>query len=75
MICLRCKSGSPMYQVVGQDGAKARCSGCSQWVDCARCSSAACGDTRCLACYNKALAPGAAKRFTPGQIIPEDQEL
>jgi hypothetical protein len=73
MICLRCKS--PMYQVVGVNGAKETCSGCSQYVDCARCSNAQCGDTKCLSCYNKAVTPGSAKRFTPGQIVPEDQEL
>ncbi len=71
MNCLRC--GSQMYSVVGVDGAKATCAGCSQYVDCAKCHSQKCGDVRCLKCYNRALT-GARPKPSPS-IIPEDQEL
>ncbi len=72
--CRRCQS--PMYAYVGPNGSKATCSSCSQYVDCAQCSATVCGDTKCLKCYNNALAPrpaGKPERSTP--IIPEDQEL
>jgi len=71
MICLRCKS--QMYQVVGPAGAKAFCSGCSQWVDCAQCSIPRCGDTKCLSCYNKAVT--GVKRPTVGLLAPQDEEI
>lgn len=69
MTCLRCKS--PMYRVVGKDGAKATCSGCSQYVDCAQCSNPQCGDTKCVPCYNKNLA-GPKKTSSPPIISQED---
>ena len=71
-LCRRCSK--PMYAVTGPDGPKAMCSGCSQYVDCARCSSAECGDTKCISCYNKAVA---GEKLTPSApIVPtEDQDL
>lgn len=71
MTCLRCKS--PMYQVVGPTGAKATCSSCSQYVDCAQCSNPQCGDTKCLPCYNKAAT--GHQRPTVGLLAPQDEEL
>jgi ssDNA-binding Zn-finger/Zn-ribbon topoisomerase 1 len=73
MKCLRC--GSPMYRVQGKDGSKATCAGCSQYVDCAQCSSATCGDTKCLRCYNKALLPGQPGRLTPGSLVSDESEF
>jgi len=61
-----------MYAVVGPAGSKATCSGCSQYVDCARCERSTCGDTKCLGCYNKALVPG--KKISGGPIIPDEAE-
>jgi hypothetical protein len=71
MNCLRCKA--PMYQsVAGPNPPKATCSGCLQWVDCARCSS--CGDVKCLACYNRKLSR-APKRSMGGLPPPQDEEI
>jgi hypothetical protein len=68
MRCFRC--GAAMYRVVNKDqSAKATCTGCSQWIDCAKCSSPNCGDVKCLACYNK-----RPTTLTPGAIVPDDQE-
>lgn len=67
-----------MYAHVGADGAKETCSGCSQYLDCAKCSNVKCGDTKCVKCYNKAYAPKSAKINIPKRstsIIPEDQEF
>lgn len=74
MTCLRCKA-SPMYQVVGTNGAKATCSSCSQWVDCAQCSNPQCGDTKCLSCYNKALLPGRANQPSRGPLVSDESEF
>lgn len=52
-ICRRC--GWDMFSVVGTAGAKATCSGCSQYLDCAQCSNPECRSTKCLKCYNKDL--------------------
>lgn len=73
MICQRC--GKPMYRVVNADGgSKATCSGCCQFVDCARC--AGCGDMRCLGCYNKAaLAAGKPKNLRAEPIISDEEAL
>ncbi len=68
--CRRC--GSPMYAVVGQNGAKATCSGCSQYLDCAQCSNQKCGDTKCVPCYNKPLT---GKRPASGPLVPQDEEI
>lgn len=57
MNCKRC--GQIMYRVVRKTtslqgsiatDAKATCTQCSQFTDCAMCS--ACKDTKCLSCYN-----------------------
>lgn len=72
MRCFRC--GSVMYRVVGTAGAKATCTGCSQWVDCARCSSEACGDTKCLGCYNKTLKPAGAPKPSGPPLIQDGFE-
>ena len=58
-----------MYRVVGPAGAFATCTGCSQYVECAQCSSPSCGDTKCLKCYNKPKSKPVS-----GPIAPEDQE-
>jgi len=71
MTCLRCKS--QMYQVVGPTGAKATCSGCSQYVDCAQCSNQKCADTRCLACYNKAVT--GVRKPAGGPLLPQDEDI
>ena len=70
MNCLRDKA--PMYRVVNQDqGAKATCSRCCQWTDCAKCSK--CGDTRCLGCYNKELASfGRPREIRDEPIVPDE---
>jgi len=62
-----------MYAVVGQNGSKATCSGCSQYLDCAQCSSPTCGDTKCLKCYNKALT-GPAKPAAGGAPLVSNQD-
>ena len=63
-----------MYSVVGPNGAKETCSGCSQYLDCARCSNQKCGDTKCLRCYNRALAgpPGPAGG---APLVPQDEDI
>lgn len=71
MNCLRC--GSPMYSVVGPAGNLATCNGCSQYVACARCSSASCGDTKCLKCYNNVLTGPKPKPSAP--IVSDEQEF
>ena len=71
MNCLRC--GFPMYQVVGPAGNLATCTGCSQYVACAVCSSPKCADTKCLKCYNKSLTGPKPKPSAP--IVPDEQEL
>ena len=73
MNCLRC--ASPMYRVVNQDkSAKATCSRCSQWTDCARCSGPTCGDTRCLGCYNKAVSAAGKPTQIRSEPIISDEE-
>lgn len=62
-----------MYSVVGKNGAKATCSGCSQYVDCAQCSDPKCGDTKCPGCYSKSLTP--QKRTQGGPLVPQDEEI
>jgi len=70
--CRRCQA--PMFLVVGANGAKATCSSCSQYLDCAQCSNKECGDTKCLKCYNKALAGGG--KPTPGTpLVPQDEDI
>ena len=69
--CRRCSFS--MYAVVGPDGAKATCSSCSQYVDCAKCSNPACGDTKCLPCYNRSLT--TQKRPPGGPLVPQDEEI
>ena len=45
-----------------QTDAKATCTQCGQWKDCAKCSG--CGDTKCLDCYNgKKKLPEVAQGF------------
>lgn len=70
--CKRCNF--LMYAVVGPDGSKATCSGCSQYLDCGKCSNPKCGDTKCLKCYNKARA-GQAPPPGGAPIIPQDEDL
>lgn len=62
-----------MYAVVGPNGPKATCSGCSQYLDCAKCSNAKCGDTKCLKCYNKALAGQKPAGGSP--LVPQDEDI
>lgn len=69
--CRRCSYS--MYAVVSPDGAKATCSSCSQYVDCAKCSNKDCGDTKCLPCYNKSLT--VQKRPAGGPLVPQDEEI
>ncbi len=73
MTCKRC--GKPMYRVVNQDKtAKATCTRCNQYVDCAQCSG--CSDTKCLGCYNKAVTRvGKPTEIRMEPIVPEDQEI
>lgn len=71
-ICRRC--GKPMYAVVGPNGAKATCSGCSQYLDCAQCSNTNCGDTKCLKCYNKSLA-GGPKPSGGVPLVPQEEDI
>lgn len=73
MICSR--DGAQMYRVVNQDqSAKATCSRCNQWTDCAKCSK--CGDTRCLGCYNKALsAAGKPAQIRSEPIISDEDPV
>lgn len=70
-ICRRC--GHEMYSVVAPDGARATCSSCSQYVDCAQCSNKECGDTKCLKCYNKAVT--GVKRPSGEPLVPQDEEI
>jgi hypothetical protein len=62
-----------MYAAVGPAGSKATCSGCSQYKDCAQCSNPACGDTKCVPCYNKAVAGKRAPG--KGPLVPQDEEI
>lgn len=73
MNCLRC--GAAMYRVQNPDGSsKASCHRCSQYVDCARCQR--CGNTACLACYNKAVtSAGQPNKISEGPLIEGDQEI
>ena len=59
-----------MYAVVGPNGSKTTCFGCTQFVDCAWCQK--CGDTKCLKCYNKSLT--AQKSPGGGPLVPQDEE-
>lgn len=69
--CKRC--AAPMYSVIGPNGAKATCSSCSQYVDCAKCSNQLCGDTKCVPCFNKSLT--AQNRPAGGPLVPQDEEI
>ena len=69
--CRRC--GSQMYAVTSPNGAKATCSTCTQYVDCAQCSNAKCGDTKCLSCYNKGVS--GQKRPQGDPLVPQDEEI
>jgi hypothetical protein len=71
-ICRRC--GKQMYAVVGADGPKATCSRCSQYLDCAKCSNPDCGDTKCLTCYNKSMAPGQKVAGGP-PLVSQDEDI
>ncbi len=74
MNCLRC--GAPMYQVVDPPSPpKATCSGCSNFVDCARCSNPKCGDTKCLRCYNMTSLPGRSGRLPSGPLVSDESEF
>ena len=74
MNCLRCRA--PMYQVISPPSPpKATCFGCSQFVDCARCSDPKCGDTRCIPCYNKARSPGKATGASSGALVSDESEF
>lgn len=70
--CFRC--GYDMYAVVGLDGAKATCSSCCQYVDCAQCSNKDCQNTKCLKCYNKMLAPKSPPKPS-APLISDESEL
>ncbi len=71
MICKRC--GKPMYRVMNPDkSAKATCTGCTQYVDCAECSG--CHDTKCLGCYNRAtLAAGKPQEMRSEPIVNDEE--
>lgn len=62
-----------MYRVVNADqSAKATCSSCSQYADCAKCSAQECADTKCAPCQEK-LERGTLKPPT-GTHIQQDED-
>lgn len=70
-ICKHC--GAQMYRVVNADqSAKATCTSCSQYADCAKCSSPSCGLTKCSPCQAK-LEAGQIKPPT-GTHIQQDED-
>ncbi len=75
MNCLRC--GSTMYRVVNANQtAKATCTRCAQFVDCAQCSNPKCGDQKCLPCYNKGVsAAGRPADLRLEPIIPDEEAV
>ena len=67
-----------MYRVINQDlSNRATCSVCCQWVDCAQCSNPKCGDLKCVACYNKAVAPkqSPSKQKPSAPLIKEEDDF
>ena len=75
MNCLRCRN--LMYRVKNIDGtARATCTRCGQFVDCARCSNPACSDAKCLGCYNKTVSEqGRPKVIHEAPIIQDEPEI
>ena len=74
MKCLR--DNALMYRVVNpkDQSAKATCSRCCQYTDCAECSK--CKDTRCLGCYNKEVTSfGRPREIVSEPIVSDDMGI